>query len=66
MDRNIATACMCYCILKLSLFVIALVTIFATIFALPPAIHISIVLILAMSGVLLSGVADKSIIQKRE
>ena len=66
MERSIAAASLCYFILKLSLFLIAVVTVFLTILLLPPPILICILFLLAVPGGLLSIVADKSISQKRE
>lgn|GEM_PF-5079026 len=67
MERGIAAASLCYFIVKLSLFLIAVVTVFLTILLLPPPIlKICALLLLAVPGGLLSSIADKSISQKRE
>ncbi|NCB74664.1 MAG: hypothetical protein EOM51_07975 [Clostridia bacterium] len=66
MKRNIGEACLCYCILKLTLFIIAMVTIFVSVLLLPPAILLCAALIPALCGVLYCLITDKSVIQKKE
>jgi len=61
-----ATACMDYCILKLTLIIIALVTIFVTILVMPPIIQICVATVSALCGGLLIFATDKSVIQKKE
>lgn len=66
MDRTLFADGIGYLILKLALFIIAVVTIFVTVLAIPPAIQICVVLLIALPGGLLFIVEDKSVSQKRE
>ena len=66
LERNIAPACMCYCILKLKLCVVAMVTIFVTILVMPPIIQICVEMVSVLCGGFYQLEADKSVIQKKE
>jgi len=66
LDRDIFTASMGYLILKLALFIIAVVTIFVTLLVIPPSLKICVVLTITLPAGLLCIIADKSISQKRE
>jgi hypothetical protein len=66
LDRTLFADGIGYLILKLALFIIAVVTIFVTVLAIPPAIQICVVLLIALPGGLLFIVEDKSVSQKRE
>ena len=66
MKRDIFAARMGYLMLKLTLFIIAVVTIFVTLLVIPPALKICVVLTITLPAGLLCIIADKSISQKRE
>lgn len=57
---------MYYCILKLTLIIIAIVTIFVTVLLLPPVIQICAALISVLCGGFYQLEADKSVMQKKE
>ncbi len=54
------------CILKLTLIIIAIVTVFVTVLMLPPVIKICVALLSVLGGGFYQLEADKSVIQKKE
>jgi len=67
LERDIGTVFdLYYFTLTLSLFIIAVITIFITILVIPPVILFCIMFVLVISGGLFSVLSDKSIIQKKE